>query len=186
MRATVTAAPYSVSKLLGKLVVRRHFTFSLVCWAKAGLAARAATAAAGTNCRRLSGRSMVMGFLLLLPASLGRHRWYRYQFHAALQPPSIGMAEPVMSAPAGPQSSATRAATRSGATNLPDGWRLARKARSASARDWLVLARSASKRPSMLGVGMVPGQIALQVMLVRAVSSATARVKPMRAVLVVT
>ena len=38
----------------------------------------------------------------------------------------------------------------------------------------------------MLGVGIVPGQMALQVMLVRAVSSAMARVKPISAVLVVT
>jgi hypothetical protein len=45
---------------------------------------------------------------------------------------------------------------------------------------------SASSRPSILGVGMVPGQMALQVMLVRAVSSAMARVKPISAVLVVT
>jgi hypothetical protein len=58
MRATVCAAPNSVSKLLGKLEVKRHFTFSLVCWAKAGDAASVASAAAGANCRRV----MVMTF----------------------------------------------------------------------------------------------------------------------------
>ena len=99
---------------------------------------------------------------------------------AALQPPSIGMAEPVMSAPAVLHSKATSAATLSGATNLPEGWRVARNARSASARVTPVLARSASSRLSMFGVGIVPGHTALQVMFVRAVSRATARVKPMR------
>ena len=76
MRATVCAAPNSVSRLLGKLEVKRHFTFSLVCWAKAGDAASVASAAAGANCRRV----MVMSVSSFsLPKIVGRQPWYRYQ-----------------------------------------------------------------------------------------------------------
>src|SRR5207302_7905053 len=56
VRAMVSAAPYSVSRLLGKLDVRRHLTTSLVAWPKAGLAAAsaAADAAYGASFRRVT------------------------------------------------------------------------------------------------------------------------------------
>ena len=104
----------------------------------------------------------------------------------ALQPPSIGMAVPVMSRPPGPHSKATSAATPSGATKRPEGWREAMKAFSPAPRARPSFAMKAASRSSIAGVGTVPGQIALQVMSCPAVSSATARVKPISAVLVVT
>src|SRR6185312_2624664 len=106
--------------------------------------------------------------------------------YAALQPPSIEMAAPVVSTPSGPHRKATSPAMRSGETNLPDGWREPMNAFSASARGRFDVAMKSAKRCSIDGVGEEPGQTALQVMFCAAVSNATARVKPIIAVLVVT
>ena len=62
----------------------------------------------------------------------------------------------------------------------------AMKAFTAASRARPCLAMKPASRSSIAGVGAVPGQIALQVMSWPAVSRATARVKPISAVLVVT
>ena len=60
------------------------------------------------------------------------------------------------------------------------------KALTASSRGSFSLAMKSARRCSIAGVGDEPGQIALQVMFCAAVSRATARVKPISAVLDVT
>lgn len=103
----------------------------------------------------------------------------------AVQAPSIGSAGPLISLPCGPQRKAINPATFSSLRNLRDGWRNARNASSPSSKPVLSRCISCRRRQSITGVGTVPEQMALEAMPVRTTSSATARVNPTGAVLVV-
>ena len=74
----------------------------------------------------------------------------------------------------------------SASTKRPVGCLPSRNRAAAPARSRPEDAIAARMRSSMFGVSVEPAQIALQVTPLRAVSSATARVRPIRAVLVVT
>src|SRR5438105_4371212 len=106
--------------------------------------------------------------------------------YIADQPPSMGIAAPVMSRPSGALKDAMTAATPSGDIRRPVGCLPASNTRSAAARSRFCVWRSGSSDASCTGVALVPGQTALHVMSYPVVSSATARVKPMSAVLMVT
>src|SRR5258708_18767231 len=100
----VVAAPNKVSRILGKLEVRRQFTVSLVCWPRAGAATPmvAIDAATGPNCRRVTDIGLPPVLLCwrnTMPVALVPLPENTCQL--ALQPPSIGIAAPVISTPAG-------------------------------------------------------------------------------------
>lgn len=127
----------------------------------------------------------------LRPCRLGhafrrRQASWLHTYLPAIHPPSIGNAAPLMFALWGPHTNMTNAVTLSSVTKRRGSWRALRYAVSASSRDVPSRHISAWMRTSVAGVSTLAGQIALQVILVRAHSNATARVNPGSAVFVVT
>ena len=101
----------------------------------------------------------------------------------AIQAPSIGRAAPLISLPPGLHRNAIKFATSSAGMNRPLGCRAAMYSATASASEIFLLSARASIRDWILGVRIVPGQMALQVTPDFAVSNATVRVTPSSAVL---
>jgi hypothetical protein len=93
-------------------------------------------------------------------------------------PPDSEIACPLMDRDSGRQSQATVAATSSGETRRRCGLRRSSMSR-ASAGDRPVVSTMLWIASSTIAVSVYPGHTALTVMLVRATSSASARVKPM-------
>ena len=102
-----------------------------------------------------------------------------------VHPASIGSTAPVISLPASLQRNEANAPTFSIATKRPVGCRVEMYSRCASVTEIPLLAAIPSIFAKIGGVGNVPGHNALQVMPALAASIAIARVKPIRAVLVV-